>query len=84
MMRSGNAVKSHSGLIQSEKKRGIASADCKKEKFDYKSIDFSYDFEQCLKASCEFIEISHCETIFSKMLEFVIRDLSTIAISDKC
>ena len=48
-------------------------ADCKKEEFDYKTIDFSYDFKQCLKAWCEFIEISHCETIVSKMLEFVKR-----------
>ena len=38
MMRSGNAVSSHSGLIPPEtlvrKKRGIAPADCEKEEFD--------------------------------------------------
>ena len=38
MMRFGNAVSSHGGLIQSEtlvrKKRGIALADCEKEEFD--------------------------------------------------
>ena len=51
------------------KKRGIASADREKEEFDYKTIDFSYDFKQCLKAWC--------------MLEFVMQFIDD-SWRDKC